>query len=203
MTIQNVIEAAFSEDVLERRQNSPLVTVGDDRAMVLRVTDHKPAEPRPLADVRAQIEAQLNDAGGARCGRQQRRGSDCALAEGRSVVRRSRALRVSLPVGKRFVTRQDTSRRRAVSAAAFGAPRGRDHRSEAAITAGVTTDDGNYAVFAVTQVRSGDAAHGARRPSRRRVSAGRSARSATKSSPAISRKPSATRRSCKNEKVFE
>ena len=33
-----MIDAAFSEDVLERRQNSPLVAVGEDRALVLRVT---------------------------------------------------------------------------------------------------------------------------------------------------------------------
>jgi len=47
----SVIEAAFSDDVLDRRQNSPLVTVGEDRALVLRVTDHKAAEPRPLESV--------------------------------------------------------------------------------------------------------------------------------------------------------
>ena len=54
-----MIEAAFSDDVLERRQNSPLVTVGEDRALVLRVTDHKAAEPRPFETVSAQIRAQL------------------------------------------------------------------------------------------------------------------------------------------------
>ena len=55
----SVIDAAFSEDVLERRQNSPLVTVGEDRALVLRVADHKAAEPRPLETVSAQIREQL------------------------------------------------------------------------------------------------------------------------------------------------
>ncbi len=54
-----VIDAAFSEDVLERRQNSPLVTTGEDRVLVLRVTEHTPAQPRPFESVSAQIREQL------------------------------------------------------------------------------------------------------------------------------------------------
>src|SRR5512138_3492242 len=50
-----IFEAAFSDDVLERGQNSPLIAVDDDRAIVLRVTNHVPAEPRPLAEVKDEI----------------------------------------------------------------------------------------------------------------------------------------------------
>jgi peptidyl-prolyl cis-trans isomerase D len=152
----NVIEAAFSEDVLERRQNSPLVTVGEDRALVLRVSDHKPAVPRPLAEVRAQIESQLK----AQVAR------DAAASKGAEAIARlqkgeawsdvARSADLSA-VGKRFVTRQDTVAPGAVIRGAFGAPRG-DISETKPYAAGVTTDDGNYAVYVVTQVRSGDPA---------------------------------------------
>jgi peptidyl-prolyl cis-trans isomerase D len=151
----NVIEAAFSDDVLERRQNSPLVTVGEDRALVLRVADHKPAEPRPLAEVRPQIEAQLK----AQAIREAaaKKGADAVAqlknGEAWSAVTTSAQLS---PVGKRFVTREDAVAPPAVLRGVFSAPAAAISESKP-YYAGVTTDDGNYAVYAVTQVRSGDA----------------------------------------------
>ena len=38
-----VIDAAFSNEVLQERQNSPPVQIGEDSVVVLRVTDHKPS----------------------------------------------------------------------------------------------------------------------------------------------------------------
>jgi peptidyl-prolyl cis-trans isomerase D len=54
-----VIDAAFSSDVLEQRQNSQPVQIGEDRVVVLRVTDHKQPEQRPLDAVSGDIEASL------------------------------------------------------------------------------------------------------------------------------------------------
>jgi len=54
-----VIDAAFSAAVLEAGENSPLVEVGDGRAVVLRVTEHRAAELRPFEEVRAQAEAEV------------------------------------------------------------------------------------------------------------------------------------------------
>lgn len=56
---RKLIDAAFSDEVLQERQNSPAITVGDDKVVVLRVTEHRPASQRPLEDVRAQVEASL------------------------------------------------------------------------------------------------------------------------------------------------
>jgi peptidyl-prolyl cis-trans isomerase D len=56
---RKLIEAAFSAEVLEARQNSPAISVGDDAVVVLRVTEHRPASQRPLEEVRAQVEASL------------------------------------------------------------------------------------------------------------------------------------------------
>jgi peptidyl-prolyl cis-trans isomerase D len=151
-----VIEAAFSEDVLERRQNSPLVTIGEDRALVLRVTDHKAAEPRPLAEVRGQIESQLRTQAARDAAAKKGADAVARLQKGEpwADVARSAGLTA---VGKRFITRQDTVAPAAVVRGVFSAPRGEISEAKPYI-AGVTTDDGNYAVYAVTQVRSGDPA---------------------------------------------
>jgi peptidyl-prolyl cis-trans isomerase D len=149
-----IVEAAFSEDVLERRQNSPLVPVGDDKALVLRVAAHKPAEPRPLAEVRSQIESRLR----AQAAR------DAAAAKGAEAVARLQkgetweALIASglKPVGKRLVTREDSIAPGAVLRKAFTASKAEVSETKPYV-AGVTTDDGNYAVLAVTQIRSGEA----------------------------------------------
>jgi peptidyl-prolyl cis-trans isomerase D len=151
----NVIEAAFSEDVLERGQNSPLVTVGDDRALVLRVSNHKPAEAKPLAEVREQIVAQMRS--------QAMR--DAAAAKGSEAIERLNkgeawtAVVSSAgltPAGKRFVTRQDSIAPSAVLQAAFNASRS-EFSEEKPHYAGVVTADGNYAIVAVTQAVNADA----------------------------------------------
>ena len=62
---RKVIEAVFSDDVLQQRQNSPAINFGDDSAIVLRVTDYKPSAQRTLDEMRPEIEASLRDTGGA------------------------------------------------------------------------------------------------------------------------------------------
>lgn len=149
-----VVKAAFSDDVLERRQNSPIIAVGEDKAVVLRVVAHKPAEPRPLAEVRSQIENRLRS----------QAARDAAAAKGAEAVARLQkgetwdalaALGVK-PVGKRFVTRDDSIAPRPVLKAAFGASKSQISEAKPFVQ-GVTTDDGNYAVVAVTQVRNAEA----------------------------------------------
>lgn len=150
---EGVIEAAFSEDVLERRQNSELIPVGDDKAVVLRVVDHKPAEPRPLAEVRTDIESRLRN----------QAARDAASAKGADAVARLQkgesweslaALGVK-PVGKRFVTRDDAIAPGAVLREAFQPPKSQISEEQPFVS-GVITDDGNYAVLTVTQVRNGE-----------------------------------------------
>lgn len=149
-----VIKAAFSEDVLERRQNSPVVAVGEDKAVVVRVVAHKPAEPRPLAEVRAQIENRLRS----------QAARDAAAAKGAEAVARLQkgetwdALAATgvKPVGKRFVTRDDSIAPRAVLKSAFSASKSQISEAKPYVQ-GIATDDGNYAVLAVTQVRNAEA----------------------------------------------
>jgi peptidyl-prolyl cis-trans isomerase D len=148
----NVVEAAFSEDVLERRQNSPLVTVGEDRALVLRVTEHKPAEPRPLESVSAQIREQLRVQRMREAAAAKGAFAIARLQKGESWADVAKAAQLSV-VGKRFMARQDAVTPPAILRAAFAAP-STQISAEKPHYGGVTTDDGNYAVFAVTQVRN-------------------------------------------------
>lgn len=148
------IEAAFSEEVLEQGHNSPLVTIGEDRALVLRVSDHKPAEPKPLADVRAEIEKQLKEQ--AKREAAAKKGGE-VLAKLQQGAEWSAALKeVGLsPVGKRFVVRQDAVAPGAVVRAVFATPSA--EISEAKPHFGsATTDEGNFAVYAVSAVRNGN-----------------------------------------------
>ncbi|MGQ0799549.1 MAG: SurA N-terminal domain-containing protein [Pseudomarimonas sp.] len=54
-----VIELAFSPAVLTEQNVSEPVDIGDNRYFALKVVDHKPAVPIPLADIRVQVEAEL------------------------------------------------------------------------------------------------------------------------------------------------
>ena len=58
---RNVIAAAFGNDVLQERQNSQPVPIGEDSVVVLRVTDHKPSVQLPLAQVQEQIVTRLRE----------------------------------------------------------------------------------------------------------------------------------------------
>ncbi len=50
-----LIEAAFSDDVLNANRNSDLVELSDTHVLVLHLREHKPASLRPLAEVRTEI----------------------------------------------------------------------------------------------------------------------------------------------------
>lgn len=52
-------DAAFDSEVLDDRYNSPAVRLADESIVVLRVTDQKLPEKKPLDEVRAQIVAKL------------------------------------------------------------------------------------------------------------------------------------------------
>jgi len=54
-----VLEAAFSDMVLLDREASEPIEIDRNRAVVVRVTDHQPSEPRPLADVEGEIRDRL------------------------------------------------------------------------------------------------------------------------------------------------
>jgi len=56
-----LVQAAFSDDVLLQGNNSGLIDLGSDHAVVVRVDKHVPAAVRPLADVRDQVRQKILD----------------------------------------------------------------------------------------------------------------------------------------------
>lgn len=54
-----VIEAAFSEDVLARGNNSETIELEDNHLLVVRINDHKPEALRPLDEVKGEIEGAI------------------------------------------------------------------------------------------------------------------------------------------------
>ncbi|MAO39486.1 MAG: hypothetical protein CMK70_04465 [Pseudohongiella sp.] len=54
-----VIEAAFSPEVLEEDLNSDLIELGETRAVVIHLAEHRPSALQPLEDVRADIAVEL------------------------------------------------------------------------------------------------------------------------------------------------
>lgn len=56
---RTVMEAAFSEDVLQQRLNSAPIEVGPNETVVVRIAEHQPSRLQPLEEVRADIERQL------------------------------------------------------------------------------------------------------------------------------------------------
>jgi len=56
---QPVIDAAFSDTVLKERYNSDVIDIGEQHVVVLRLKDHQPAKPKPLAEVKAAITSTL------------------------------------------------------------------------------------------------------------------------------------------------
>jgi peptidyl-prolyl cis-trans isomerase D len=58
---RKIIDAAFADEVLQQRQNSQPVAIGEESVVVLRVTDHKPSQQLPLDQVQDQIVARLTE----------------------------------------------------------------------------------------------------------------------------------------------
>jgi peptidyl-prolyl cis-trans isomerase D len=56
---KKVIDAAFSAEVLNDAQNSPALSLGDDKVVVVRVAEHRPPAQRPFEAVQAEVQALL------------------------------------------------------------------------------------------------------------------------------------------------
>jgi len=52
---QNVLNAAFGDDVLQQKHNSELIRLSDDSYVVVRIKDMQPEQPQTLDQVRAEI----------------------------------------------------------------------------------------------------------------------------------------------------
>ena len=118
----DVVAAAWSEGVFDRRENSALIELDGDRVVVLRVNDYNPPEQRPLQEVAAQIEAELRRERAAARVAELAAEAETLMAAGAPVAEVAAAV-TGDHVGGLTVVRNDTTAPPAVVSAAFAVPR--------------------------------------------------------------------------------
>lgn len=151
-----VTAAAFSEEVLVQRRNSDLIEPEQDiqRAVVVRVTDHREASLRPLSEVREQIVAALRKERG-------RKGAAEAAAAGAEKLRSGADWKAVAGEDKveeaGLVDRNDLKLPPAVRQAAFTLP----PPATGKVSVGTSSfEDGDAAIVRVTRVEDGKPASG-------------------------------------------
>jgi peptidyl-prolyl cis-trans isomerase D len=153
-TDRKVIDAVFSDDVLQQRQNSPAINIGDDRVVVVRVTDHKLPQQRPLAEVQGEVEARLREQAA-------RKAAEAAATAAAAKVGAGESLAVAAGPGVQAVPKQSLGRAGTESVpaeivkAAFKVARPEPGK----VSSGTAVlPNGDVAVIVVSAVRSGGAA---------------------------------------------
>ena len=156
-----VIEAAFGVDVLQDRQNSQPVQIGEDSVVVLRVTDHKPSLQLPLAEVQEQILTRL------RQDKERAAATEAAAALAKRINAGEPLATAAASMGATAMATQSVSRNGPLTEGAapmvpellkaiFQAPR---PASASKVSAGVATlASGDPAVFVVSAVTPGSPA---------------------------------------------
>jgi peptidyl-prolyl cis-trans isomerase D len=148
------IEAAFSEEVADKRHNSAMIAMGDDKALVLRVTNHRMPEQKPLPEVRSDIVARLT-ADAERAAAAKHGGEAIQqLDGGKAWSAVTTDLKVQ-PVARKFVGRKDTSVPAPALREAFAVSRTSISTTKPAYR-GVQLENGDFALIAVSAVRPGD-----------------------------------------------
>jgi peptidyl-prolyl cis-trans isomerase D len=149
-----VVQAAFSEEIVDSGRNSQLLELADDHVVVLRVTMHHVPTTQPLEVVRDQIRQELIDA------RTQERAEAAATAFLSEVEQGADPATAAASHGgvwhePETVQRTDEDLPSEVLSTAFGLPKvgaGVVQREQVALAAG------GYAVVVVSNVQPGDAA---------------------------------------------
>ncbi|WP_329740552.1 SurA N-terminal domain-containing protein [Dyella sp. A6] len=152
-----VIAAAFSDDVLAQGNNSSLITLGPDDAVVVRVDQHNPKAVRPLSEVSATIQKKILDDRVVAAAKQK---ADALLAR----LRKGDDIQaVAKSAGASVQTANDVQRM-SMSPSAQSLPQ--PVRTEAFLLphpsagkpqfASVSVSDGVYAVLALDKVQPGD-----------------------------------------------
>jgi len=145
-----VIEAAFSMSVLEDGENSPIIELQDNHAMVLRVSDHRLPEPRPLEEVRAEIVTALQRERALELAQAAAAEILASVEQGASLEQAAQehGAAYSAP---RYVGRADAQLPPALVEAVFEAAR----PAGAPVSGQVALANGDVAVYLVSNVRPG------------------------------------------------
>ncbi|MEO7066764.1 MAG: SurA N-terminal domain-containing protein [Rhodanobacter sp.] len=147
-----VIAAAFGDDVLVQGNNSALVSLGNNRSVVLHLDKHVSAAARPLADVRDDVQQKILGERTAAAEKKQSEELMARLRKGESLDAVASSLGVTVTSTKDAV-RSGADVPPVLLKQAFLLPHPAAGKSE---FAAVDMHDGHYALLAVDKVQSGD-----------------------------------------------
>ncbi len=147
----NVTAAAFSEDVLDERNNSQMLELSPTRVVVVRVKEHKAAEQIALDNVREPIRSQLQRDKAAETVKLEGEAMLAELESGKDLATLAAAKELEVKTVD-SLTRSDAKEDRMLVAEAFRAPRRNDNQPS---VTGFTLRNGDYIVMAVSGIEDG------------------------------------------------
>jgi len=117
-----VLDAVFSEDVLQDGNNSELIEVGDRRVVVVRVTDDEGPRPKTLDDMRDTLRAEISAERAGELLDEKAAAARDALAAGEPVAALAEADPLATALSGEILTRRSPVFDPAAVAALFAAP---------------------------------------------------------------------------------
>ncbi len=146
-----VLAAAFSDDVLNGNNNSELIELDNESAVVLRVEEHQEASTQPLDEVKARIVETLRKQKAEEQAQAEAEKRKQEIEDGAPLQQVAGAYPVT---GPETLGRNDRSVPVALGSAVFSSPK----PAEGGSTAGtVPLGNGDVAVFALYAVKEGEA----------------------------------------------
>lgn len=145
------INAAFGDDVLIEGNNSELIEIAPDHAMVLRVHAHEEAAARPLDEVRDEIAGILENQQASTLAKEKGMSLLARLREGESIEKVAKELSLKVEEA-RVVARGDSKLSPAIAQRLFSMPR---PEGDAPVFDGVALPNGDFAVIALQRVEDG------------------------------------------------
>ena len=147
-----VVQAAFSDDVLIQGNNSGLVDLGNDHAVVVRVDKHTPATPQPLADVREDVRQKVLSERTSAAAKQQADALLAKLRSGESMENIASSANAKIEKAT-DVMRTQPGLPPSLNAAAFLLPHPAKDKT---VFSDVAMPNGSYALLALDKVQGAD-----------------------------------------------
>jgi len=145
-----IVAIAFSDNVLKQRNNSDLVNLDGQNAVVLRVNDYKPATVRPLTEVHAEIENLLKAQAAQKAAQTLGTAILADLKSGADPEKIAKQNQL-VWINKLAMGREATDVAAPIRKLAFDLP----IPNPKAVFGGTILSDGGYAVLSLTKVENG------------------------------------------------
>lgn len=152
---RKLLDAAFSDDVLQENLNSEAIEIGNNKMVVVRLDDHKSAEPRPLEQVKTRIKNELEKNKSLELAKTEAKAFEEKLKAGESVEEMAKTQEFTWNA-KQWVKRENSEVSREIIQALFAMPRVTDNSIQ---TKGVTLNNGDYSLLAFSGIKDGDIAN--------------------------------------------